>query len=47
MLERGRPELQWRAILAGVAGNVMEWYKLDPADAGEARIRWLGARRHP
>src|SRR5262249_61198521 len=26
MLERGRPELQWRAILAGVAGNVMEWY---------------------
>ena len=23
MLERGRPELQWRAILAG---NVMEWY---------------------
>ena len=25
-LERGRPELQWRAILAGVAGNVMEWY---------------------
>ena len=26
MLERGRPELQWRTILAGVAGNVMEWY---------------------
>jgi MFS transporter, MHS family, proline/betaine transporter len=26
MLERGRPELQWSAILAGVAGNVMEWY---------------------
>jgi MFS transporter, MHS family, proline/betaine transporter len=26
MLERGRPELQWRAILAGAAGNVMEWY---------------------
>src|SRR5215467_1139389 len=26
MLERSRPELQWRAILAGVAGNVMEWY---------------------
>src|SRR5215471_14273556 len=26
MLECGRPELQWRAILAGVAGNVMEWY---------------------
>ena len=26
MLERGRPELRRRAILAGVAGNVMEWY---------------------
>jgi MFS transporter, MHS family, proline/betaine transporter len=25
-LEGDRPELQWRAILAGVSGNVMEWY---------------------